>query len=105
MTAALAGWGGVLVACAACFVIKLAGYLAPAHWLETERVRRVAALVTVALLSALMAVQTVATGTRLSVDARVPAVAVAAVLLWRRAPFVVVVAVAALVAAALRALV
>jgi hypothetical protein len=35
-------------------------------------------------------------------DARVPAVAVAGFLLWRRAPFVVVVVVAAVVAAGLR---
>jgi hypothetical protein len=50
------------------------------------------------------AVQTLASGHRLTVDARVPALAVAAVLVWRRAPFVVVVAAAAATAALLRAL-
>jgi hypothetical protein len=96
------GWAAVLAGCGVCFVLKLVGYLAPARWLETERVARVASLVTVALLAALLAVQTVVAGQRLVLDARVPAVAVAGFLLWRRAPFVVVVVVAAVVAAGLR---
>ena len=97
-------WITVLAACAACFAVKLAGYLAPHSWLERPRVVRVAWLVTVALLAALVAVQTLASGRGLQLDARVPALAVAAVLLWRRAPFVVVVAAAAITAAAVRAL-
>jgi hypothetical protein len=97
-------WPAVLAACAACFALKLAGYLAPHSWLERPRVVRVAGLVTVALLAALVAVQTLATGRVLHPDARIPALAVAAVLLWRRAPFVVVVAAAAVTAAVLRAL-
>lgn len=98
-----AAWWAVLAASAVCFALKVVGYLAPSRWLETERVTRVAALVTVALLAALLAVQTVGAGRGLALDARVPAVAVAAVLLWRRAPFAVVVAGAAVVAAVLRA--
>ncbi|MFN0283611.1 MAG: AzlD domain-containing protein [Kineosporiaceae bacterium] len=95
-------WTAVLAACAGCYAVKVAGYLLPHEWLERPRVARVAALVTVALLSALFAVQTVVSDGRLALDARVPAVAVAAVLLWRRAPFVVVVFGAAAVAALLR---
>jgi hypothetical protein len=98
------GWGTVLAACAACYAAKLLGYLAPARWLETERVTRLAALVTVALLAALLAVQSLVSGGRWAMDARVPAIAVAAVLLWRRAPFLVVVISAAVTAAMLRAL-
>jgi hypothetical protein len=97
-------WGAVLAASAACFTVKLAGYLAPHAWLERPRVVRVAGLVTVALLAALVAVQTLASARSLQLDARVPALAVAALLLWRRAPFVVVVAAAAVTAALLRAL-
>ncbi len=100
----MTGWAAVLAACAVCLALKLAGYAAPQEWLDRPRVARTAALVTVALLSALVAVQTLASGRALAVDARVPAVAVAAVLLWRRAPFVVVVVAAAGTAAALRAL-
>jgi branched-subunit amino acid transport protein len=96
------GWAAVLAACGVCFALKLVGYLAPTRWLETERVTRVAALVTVALLAALCAVQAVVTESRLVPDARVPALGVAAVLLWRRTPFVVVVIAAAVVAAGLR---
>ncbi len=99
----MTSWFVVLGAGAACFAVKLAGYLAPDAWLERPRVVRVAGLVTVALLAALVAVQTLAAGRGLSLDARVPALGVAAVLLWRRAPFVVVVAAAAVTAAALRA--
>jgi len=98
-----AGWTALLAACGLCYLLKLAGYLAPAQWLERPRVMRIAGLVTVALLSALVAVQSFATGQRLSLDARVAALAVAAVLLWRRAPFIVVVVAGALVAAVLRA--
>jgi Branched-chain amino acid transport protein (AzlD) len=95
-------WTAVLAACALCALLKLSGYLAPGHWLEQQRVRRTAALVTVALLAALVAVQTMTAGPALVVDARVAALAVAAVLLWRGASFVVVVVVAAVVAAGLR---
>lgn len=100
----MSAWGAVLAACGACFALKLAGYVAPHHWLERPRVVRVAGLVTVALLSALVAVQALATGRALHPDARLPALAVAGVLLWRRAPFVVVVAGAAVTAAVLRVL-
>ena len=100
----MTSWVVVLGAAAACLAVKLAGYLAPHAWLERPRVVRVAGLVTVALLAALVAVQTLASGRALALDARVPALVVAAILLWRRAPFVVVVAAAALTAAAVRAL-
>jgi hypothetical protein len=98
------GWGAVIGAGVACFAIKLAGYLAPRHWLERPEIARLAALVTAGLLAALVAVQAVADGSELSPDARLPALAVAAVALWRRAPFIVVVVLAAATAAALRAL-
>lgn len=99
-----AGWAAVLAAAAVCYLVKLAGWFAPHDWLERPRVTRIAALVTVALLCALFAIQAVADGRHLVLDARVPAIGVAAVLLWRRAPFVVVVVAAAVVAAGLRAL-
>jgi hypothetical protein len=86
------------------FLIKLAGHLAPQRLLERPAVIRTAALLTAGLLAALVAVQTLASARSLQLDARVPALAVAALLLWRRAPFVVVVAAAAVTAALLRAL-
>jgi branched-subunit amino acid transport protein len=97
-------WLAILAASAVCFAIKLVGHLVPEHWLAEPRVARTAALVTVALLSALVGVQTLTEGRELVLDARVPALAVAAVALALRAPFVVVVAAAALTAGVLRAL-
>ncbi|WP_028049892.1 AzlD domain-containing protein [Cellulomonas sp. URHD0024] len=97
-------WVALVVASAVCFGLKLAGHLVPEHWLAQPRVARTAALVTVALLSALVAVQTATTGRHIVVDARLPALLVAAIALALRAPFIVVVVLAALTAAGLRAL-
>ena len=69
-----------------------------------SQVRQTLDLVAVPLLAALILVQTVGDGHRLVLDARVPALAVAAILVWRRAPFLVVVLAAAATAALLRAL-
>jgi hypothetical protein len=62
----------------------------------------VANLLTVALLSALIVVQTLGQGQAIVLDARVPAIIVAAGLFALRVPFIVVVAAAAATAAALR---
>lgn len=97
-------WVAVLAASAVCFAIKLVGHRVPEHWLAHPRVARVAGLVTVALLAALVGVNTLTSGQQVTVDARLAAVAVAAVALALRAPFVVVVVLAAVVAAVLRAL-
>ena len=74
-------WVALLVASAVCFGIKLAGHLVPKHWLAEPRVARTAALVTVALLSALVAVQAATRGNEIVLDARIPALVVAAVAL------------------------
>ena len=95
-------WHVILLATAATLALKLAGHFVPAGFLERERPARIADLLTVALLAALIAVQTLGAGQSLVVDARVPAVIVAAALYAVRTPFIVVVAVAALVAAGIR---
>ncbi|WP_299447032.1 AzlD domain-containing protein [uncultured Phycicoccus sp.] len=98
-------WATVLLACAAAFGLKLAGYLVPAGWVRGERRSRVIALLPVALLAALVAVQTVVgDGGALLLDARAAALAAAVVLLVLRANFLVVVGAAAAVAGILRAL-
>lgn len=99
----MSGWTSVLLACACCYALKAAGYLLPGRLVEDRRVAHVAGLVTVGLLASLVAVQTLATGPTLAVDARVASLVVAAVALALRAPFVLVVALGALTAAALRA--
>jgi hypothetical protein len=95
-------WTAVLLASVICLALKAIGYLVPSRWVEAPRPARIADLLTVALLAALVAVQTLAEGQALAVDARVPALLVAAGLLLVRAPFLVVVAGAAVVAALLR---
>ena len=101
---AVATWVALVAAAAVVFALKLAGHLVPKHWLAEPRVARTAALVTVALLSALVAVQTATRGNELVLDARLPALVVAAIALALRAPFIVVVLLAAVTAAVLRAL-
>lgn len=97
-------WLAILAASAVCFALKLVGHLVPEHWLARPRVARTAALVTIALLAALVAVQTMTDGQRIVVDARLPALVVAAGALALRAPFIVVVVAAAATAAVIRAL-
>ena len=95
-------WSAVLLAACICVALKTFGYLIPARVLEAARPARISDLLTVALLAALVAVQTLGDGQSIVVDARVPAVLIAAVLLWLRQSFLVVVFAAALVAALLR---
>ena len=97
-------WAGVLVACAACYVLKLAGLSLPASVLRDSRVERTVPLVPVALLAALVATQTFSAGGHLVLDIRAAALAAAVVAVLLRAPFLVVVVVAAATAALLRLL-
>ena len=96
-------WTAVLVTCVGCYLLKLAGLSVPERVLASPRVRSVAALMPVALLSALAAVQTFGSGMSLVLDARAAGLAFAVVALLLRAPFLVVVVGAAVVAALLRA--
>ncbi|WP_322411906.1 AzlD domain-containing protein [Microbacterium invictum] len=95
-------WTAVLASSIICVALKAIGYLIPPRVLEAPRPARIADLLTVALLAALVAVQTLGAGQAIVIDARVPAVLVAGGLLVLRAPFLVVVAAAALTAALLR---
>jgi len=97
-------WTIVLLSSVAVLMLKLAGYLVPASVLERPTPARVSGLLTVALLAALVAVQTIGAGQQVSIDARLPAVAVAAGLFALRVPFVVVIIAAAGTAALIRAL-
>jgi len=95
-------WQIVILASIAVLAIKLVGYLIPPSLVERPKPARVANLLTVALLAALIAVQTLGAGQAIVFDARVPALVVAAALFALRVPFIVVVAAAALVAAGIR---
>lgn len=97
-------WTVLLVLGAASYALKAVGPVLAGGRQLGPQVRRTLDLVAVPLLAALILVQTLGVGHRLVIDARLPALGVAAVLVWRRAPFLVVVLAAAGTAALLRAL-
>lgn len=95
-------WWAVLLGGLGCYALKLAGLSVPPRVLDHPVVERVADLIPVALLAALVGVQALAGSGELTVDARLAGLAFAVVALVLRAPFLVVVFGAALVAALLR---
>ncbi|NYF99330.1 AzlD domain-containing protein [Janibacter cremeus] len=97
-------WLAVLAACVLGFAAKYAGYLVPESVVDGRRRSRIIGLLPVALLAGLVVTQTVGGEGDIVVDARLAAVALAVVLLWLRANFVIVVVAAAALAAGLRAL-
>lgn len=99
-------WWAVVGAGVGCYLLKLAGLSVPPRVLAHPLVARVADLIPVALLAALVAVQVLAApeGRALVLDARAAALGVAVLLLLARAPFLVVVFGSAAAAAVLRLL-
>lgn len=91
----------VIIASLAVFSWKMLGYLIPQKWI-TDGIRAFSERVTVVLLTALVAVQTLVTGYQVEFDARVPALGVAAILFALKVPYIVVVIAAAATAAGLR---
>jgi branched-subunit amino acid transport protein len=89
--------------CVGCYLLKIVGYLLPARILDHPGVRRAVSLLPVALLSALVVVELLAKGRAYDLNgARIAGFAAGAVAVWRRAPFLVVIVLAAVVAAAVR---
>ncbi len=95
-------WAAVLGTAVGCYLLKLTGLSVPPRVLDRPVVARVADLLPVALLSALVAVQVLAHGSTLVIDARLAGLAAAVVALLLRWPFLAVVAVAAVTAAVVR---
>jgi hypothetical protein len=95
-------WLVVAVVGVATMAIKAAGPVLLGGRPLPPRVLAVVRLLAPALLAALVVVQTFAVGDGLVVDERLVGVATAAVALWLRAPFLVVVVIAAAVTALLR---
>ena len=61
-------WRSVLLGAAGCYLLKLAGMSLPRRVLDDPRVHRVGELLPVALLAALVAVQTFGRGQDVAVD-------------------------------------
>lgn len=97
-------WWGVLGVAVGCYALKLLGLSIPERMLEHPVTVRAAAFIPVGLLAALVAVQGFTDETRVVVDARLAGLVVAAVLLWRKVPFLVMLIAAAATAALVRAL-
>ncbi|NLU73745.1 AzlD domain-containing protein [Streptomyces sp. HNM0575] len=97
-------WIAVGVTALGCYAAKLLGLSVPQGMLEHPFVKRLVTLLPVALLAALTAQQTFGDGGSLLLDARAAGLGAAAVTLVLRAPFLVVIATAVLVTAAVRAL-
>jgi hypothetical protein len=95
-------WSIIIIASLGCLALKLSGYLVPPSLMEKPKPSRVANLLTVALLAALVATQTFGAGSEIVLDARVPAILLAAALFALRVPFILVIIAAAATAALLR---
>ena len=92
-------WIAVIGSSALAFVIKFVGASVPETFLSNPRILRINTFIPVALLTALIAVNTFADKTKLVLDHRALGIAAAATLLIAKAPFPVVVVGAALTSA------
>ena len=95
-------WPAILAAAGGCYLLKLAGLSMPRRVMESPRVERAAERLPIALLAALIATSTFATGHTLVLDARAAGLAAAGAALALRAPFLVIVVAATVTTAALR---
>ncbi len=86
------------------FTLKAAGPVVLGSRALPLRLQRVVDVLPAALLAALALVSTLSDGRSLSVDARVVGLVVAGFALWRRAPFVVAILLAAAATAITRAI-
>lgn len=87
-------WTVVIVAALGCYLLKLVGLSVPPAVLARPLIRRAVELLPAALLAALVAVNTLSGDGALVLDFRLAALGAAAVALWLRAPFIVVLLVA-----------
>jgi hypothetical protein len=96
-------WTAVIALCAAAYALKAAGAVAAGRAPERAAAGGRLDLLVVPVIAALIVVQTIGQGRDVVLDARLPAVLVAAALVWLRAPLLVVVIAAGGTAALLRA--
>lgn len=92
-------WVGVLGASAIAYFWKYLGHSIPEKYLQNARMLRINALIPIALLSALVGVQTFAQKSQLVIDQRLAGVAVALIALILKAPYFIVVISSALTSA------
>lgn len=101
----MSAWAAILAASLGCYGLKLAGLSLPESVLANPRVQRIAALLPVAMLSALVASGLLTSGRHYALDWRLLAgVATGAVALWRGRSLLVVFVLAIAATALLRAI-
>jgi hypothetical protein len=94
-------WLAVIGTSVLAFILKYIGQSVPKSWLSNPRILKINSLIPIALLSALVAVQSFTKDSRIIADQRLAGVGVAVLALILRAPFPVVVISAAATSAAL----
>ena len=94
-------WIGIIATSVIAFLLKYLGHSVPERWLSHPRVLKINSLIPIALLSALVAVQTFTNDKNLVIDQRLAGLAAAVIALLLRAPFAVVVISAAATSTAL----
>jgi branched-subunit amino acid transport protein len=94
-------WIAVIGTSAIAFLLKYSGHSVPEKWLSHPKIQKVNALIPIALLSALVAVQSFTEKSKLMIDQRLLGLVVAIVALLLKAPFPVVVISAAVSSALL----
>jgi len=93
-------WIATLGTSVVAFLLKYSGHSVPERWLSHPKIQRINALIPIALLSALVAVQSFSQKTQLMIDQRLVGLCVAIAALLLKAPFPVVVLSAAVSSAA-----
>lgn len=83
------------------FALKFSGHSMPQHWLEHPKIQRINALIPIALLSALVGVQTLTEKREILIDHRLAGVTIAVIALLLKAPFPIVVLSSAITSAAI----
>jgi hypothetical protein len=83
------------------FALKYSGHSVPEKWLSHPKIQRINGLIPIALLSALVAVQSFSEKSKLMIDQRLLGLCVAIIALLLKAPFPIVVISAAVSSAAL----
>lgn len=97
-------WTAIIATSFIAFMLKYLGQAVPAAWLENARIQKFALYLPTALLAALVAVQSLGSEKNIVFDARSIGVLVAGVALFFKAPFPVVVLLAALTSAGIHQL-
>ena len=93
-------WIATLGTSLVAFLLKYSGHSVPERWLAHPKIQRINALIPIALLSALVAVQSFSEKSELMIDQRLVGLTAAVIALILKAPFPIVVLSAAISSAA-----